>query len=822
MAALSPTDWQRAKAIIADALDIAPEARADWLLVALVDVPHLRETVESLLAEATGESDGDSGSDAFLSRPVSATFALTPSLPSPGTLIGAWRVVREIGRGGMGVIFLAERADGAYQQKVALKLLRSTQNRDAARMARERQTLASVQHPNIARLIDGGDTPEGIPYLVLEYVEGETIDAWCESQALSVTARVALVEKVAAAVQSAHQQLVVHRDIKPSNVVVGIDGEPKLLDFGIARLLESRDAGVTTQDGGLLFTPRYASPEQVNGLPVTVATDVYGLGALLYMLLANAGPYPRLTSTDATNVAAVMRIVAEDPLAPASEMAAQSRPAFAEELKGDLDLILAKACARDVAMRYATVAALAADLSRWRAGNPISARAPTLAYTARKFVGRHKAGTVLACIALVAIGVGALGTWVQKREAERQYAKSRQIINTFIFKYYDALAPLSQTLSIRKDLVNDGLKYLDELKVADNDFSGQLERGVGYLKLGNSLFNGRNLAHLGDRTGGDAAAAKARTALGLALSVEPGASKAEAALAKLAMRDADILWQDRKTTDAAVLYRRLADDIGKIRVRDASDLDLAGLQPYALLQVAIAENRAGQNVDALVARARQTTDAFVQQHPGTNEAMSAVGLLLQREIVLASDRKDWAAATTASREAVRQLEADLPRRTDRIDAIRVLQSVYNNFAFNAANAREFDGAIEAGRKAVEWAEVIMREELDSADATYKLGAAEYALARAAFKSKQNDDLALTYAERAVGTFEALAKRDLTINQQRHYAVTIELWWDAMNQGKQLSKKSSIRNAMARYAAQFPEAIKTEPIRNIYNTIVLVL
>jgi serine/threonine protein kinase len=819
---LSPDDWQRAKAIIADALDQPAASRHEWVERALQDTPELRETVEALLAEADDEA-----SDGFLSRPaaldeISTGGALaTERLPPTGTLIGAWRLVREIGRGGMGVIFLAERADGSYQQQAALKLLRTagrSRHRDAVRMARERQSLASLQHPNIARLIDGGETADGAPYLVLEYIEGETIDAYCTARNLGVRARIALVEKVAAAVQSAHQQLVVHRDIKPSNVLVGKDGEPKLLDFGIARLLESPVSGETTHEGALLFTPRYASPEQVSGMPVSVATDVYGLGALLYALLTHAGPYARLTSTEATNVAAVMRIVAEDPLSLASDMAQQSKPDFASTLKGDLDLILAKACARDVALRYATVADLAADLARWQQGKPITARAPSLAYALRKFVGRHRVGTALGAVALAAVAAGVIGTMVQKREAERQYAKSRQIINTFIFKYYDALAPLSQTLSIRKDLVKDGLKYLDELSVADNDFSGHLERGMGYMKLSHSLFNGRNLAHLGDRAGGDAAATKARDALAHAARLQPGTTEVEAALARLSLREADVLWQDGKVAEASAIYLRTADAMAQILARDTSDKNIGWLIPYALMQVAVAENRAGKNVDAVVSRARASTAAYSRLYPNTDEALDAEGYILQREIVLATDRKDYAAAVKVAAETVALLEKNLPRRADRINAIRVLQSVYNNYSFTAGYVKDFDTAIRAGQKAVEWAEVIRSEEPDSADAVYKLAAAEYVLARAAFKSTTQNELAIKTAERAIATFELLSKRDMSANQQRHYAVTIELWWDSMQQAKAYTLKPRIQAAMARYAQRFPEAIKQDPVKGIHATV----
>ncbi len=371
----NPTaQWQRAKNIVADALELAPSARAAFVEQRLADCPTLRADVESLLATeaTTGEAN-------FLARPAKLpVVSHAPGVSRTGERVGAWLLKSEIGRGGMGVVYLAERADGAYAQRVAVKLLVNAAGAHAHELARERQALAGLNHPNIARLIDGGTDADGTPYLVMEYVAGESIATYCEKHQLTLSARVALVQKICAAVQSAHQQLLIHRDIKPANILVSDAGEVKLLDFGIARLLDHDGRSAqTTGLGGLLFTPRYASPEQVRGELVSVSADIYGIGALLYELLADSSPFARMADTEPANLAAIMRVVAEDEVALASTLARAAHSPFADQLTGDLDAILAKACAKVPAERYPSVVELAQDLGRFLDQKPIRARPQT-------------------------------------------------------------------------------------------------------------------------------------------------------------------------------------------------------------------------------------------------------------------------------------------------------------------------------------------------------------------------------------------------------------------------------------------------------------
>jgi serine/threonine protein kinase len=289
---MTPERWQQVREVFDGALALGREERGAYLEKSCVHDPDLRHEVESLLS-----SDQEAGI-AFLNTP-----AVDLSRPGPfpasrvGRRIGAYNILEEIGHGGMGEVYRAARADGQYEKQVAIKLVRGGYDTAAVleRFRHERQILASLDHPNIARLLDGGTTDEGVPYLVMELIGGTPIDEYCNSHQLSVTERLRLFLQVCSAVQYAHQRLVIHRDIKPGNILVTKEGIPKLLDFGIAKILDPNSGSETTVAGPM--TPEYASPEQIRGEPITTATDVYSLGVVLYRLVAGRSPYPAKTRT---------------------------------------------------------------------------------------------------------------------------------------------------------------------------------------------------------------------------------------------------------------------------------------------------------------------------------------------------------------------------------------------------------------------------------------------------------------------------------------------------------------------------------------------
>jgi serine/threonine-protein kinase len=343
-------------------------------------------------------------------RSTPSSSAAVTSDPVDGQRIGAWRVVQRVGHGGMGTVFLVERADGQYEQRGALKLVHAHAVAADAhqRFARERRILASLDHAHVARLLDGGQTEDGRLYFVMEYVEGRPIDRFCDETRATIDRRLELFQKVCAGVQHAHDRLVVHRDLKPSNILVTDAGDVKLLDFGIAKLLSDDTAAPATR----LLTPEYASPEQWRGDPVAIASDVYQLGLLLYELLTGE-PAQSLSSGDTGTPRSIERIVCDTiPAQPSTRVKAGdpsiaaarriSRPALARTLSGDLDNITLFALRKEPGRRYASVRELADDVQRHRAGRPVRARGDDVLYRIGKFTGRHRIAVAVAAVALVA------------------------------------------------------------------------------------------------------------------------------------------------------------------------------------------------------------------------------------------------------------------------------------------------------------------------------------------------------------------------------------------------------------------------------------
>ncbi len=411
------------------ALELDAGERSAWLGDLDNEDPALAVELRSLLAEAEGLGD-------FLEGDPPPHDAVTA--PRAGQTIGAWTLVSPLGQGGMGSVWLASRSDGRFEGSAAVKLLNTelVGRTGEERFRREGSILARLTHRHIARLIDAGVSPSGQPYLVLEYVEGETIDCYCDSRELDLEGRLRLFLDVLTAVAHAHAHLIVHRDIKPSNVLVSTAGEVKLLDFGIAKLLAGEGGGgeatALTREAGRALTPEFAAPEQVTGEAVTTATDVHALGTLLYLLLTGRHPAGDTTST----AAVLLAIVEDEPSRPSAAVVDRRtrEPAtltsiagrrgttperLAHHLRGDLDTILSRALKKRPEERYASVEALAEDLRRYLAHQPIAARPDTLAYRTGRFVRRHRVPVALAGLALATLLAGLAGTITQARRATR-------------------------------------------------------------------------------------------------------------------------------------------------------------------------------------------------------------------------------------------------------------------------------------------------------------------------------------------------------------------------------------------------------------------
>lgn len=492
MPTLNPERWQEVSPYLDQLLSLPEHERATWMEKFRAQRPELAKLLQELFEEHSALAK-----EHFLERsPV--PDALETSLP--GQKIGSYTLISAIGRGGMGSVWLAERSDGRFERRVAIKFLNFSvaATGGAQRFKREGRILGQLTHPHIAELIDAGVTGSGEPYLVLENVEGEHIDAFCDHHRLDVDARIRLFLDVLSALAHAHANLVVHRDLKPSNVLVRKDGQVKLLDFGIAKLLaDGAEAGKMTQltlEGVGAMTPQFAAPEQVTGGAVTTATDIYALGILLYLLLTGRHPAGAGINSAAELVKAIVETEpprASQAVALASTETAERRTATPEkvcrQLRGDLDTIIAKALKKSPAERYSSVTALADDLRRYLKHEPISARPDTVAYRARKFIRRNRTVVALTTGAVVlVIGSLSAGLYVANRQraiAEHRFSQVRQLANKFIDLDND-LRGLPGSTKVRMQIVSDSLEYLTSLGGDfHNDKHLAIEIANAYLRV---------------------------------------------------------------------------------------------------------------------------------------------------------------------------------------------------------------------------------------------------------------------------------------------------------------------------------------------------
>lgn len=509
MSKLSPDQWREISPLLDEALDLSVDQREVWLQSLTASRPQLIGLLGGLLEEH---------------HALSREHFLESSPESPegrrflqGHTVGPYTLVSPIGQGGMGQVWLAERSDGRFERRVAIKFLQfSVATRAGAeRFRQEGRILGSLTDPHIAELIDAGVMPDGQPYMVLEYVEGEPIDQYCDALALDVNARIRLFLDVLAALAHAHATLIVHRDIKPSNVLVSKDGQVKLLDFGIAKMLAHEGdvvgSGSLTLEAGAALTPQFAAPEQVTGGAVTTATDVYAAGVLLYLLLTGqhpAGPGPHSPAS------LIKAIVELEPLRPsdaipsdAAVLTAGKRPTAPDrlrrQLRGDLETIVLKALKKAPSERYGSIAEFSDDLRRYLNYEPVSARPDTIAYRAVKFARRNQLAVTLAALVVIATIVGLVGTLIQARTArrerdsafrERDRADRIADFMTGIFKVSDPRERAGQTVSARELLdkaagdINSNLTEEPEVRAQLLHVMGRAYLNLGLFARAESLF----------------------------------------------------------------------------------------------------------------------------------------------------------------------------------------------------------------------------------------------------------------------------------------------------------------------------------------------
>ncbi|WKB55863.1 serine/threonine-protein kinase [Eleftheria terrae] len=484
--------WQQIKSLLADCLALPPEDQAPAARRLSSGDAELQEELLSLLA---AEAEGGHAIDTMPAALALDALAGLGSLRWTGRRLGPYRIVAPLGQGGMGQVYRAERVDGQYEQAVAVKVMRPDLPPQALleRFRAERQILAGLDHPNLAKLLDGGVSDDGLPYFVMELVEGEPLLAYCERLELDIEARLRLFRTICKVVHHAHQRGVVHRDLKPDNLLVTGAGQVKLVDFGIAKQLATAPGPAAPRTATVLraLTPEYASPEQLRGEPVTPASDVYSLGVVLYRLLVSASPYGSATRDP---YALSQAICESEPVPPSRALPATGPQARQRRrrLSGDLDAVVLMALRKQPAHRYASAEALADDLFRHLEGLPVQARRGAWSYRAGRFALRHRAMLGAAVLANLALAAGAVVASYaayearqQQQRAERHFASVRQLARALVREVHPAIAPLPGSGPARRLIVEQALNYLGQLQAeASDDPTLQLELAAGYRRVG--------------------------------------------------------------------------------------------------------------------------------------------------------------------------------------------------------------------------------------------------------------------------------------------------------------------------------------------------
>jgi serine/threonine-protein kinase len=745
--------WRAARRLFESSLDRPAAERAEF-------ISRSGETRERI-DEALSLLRSHEAAGGFLSGARIGAAAEASAEPTRRERIGPWKILATLGQGGMGIVYLGERAAGDFAQRAAVKVVSGGPDNPAilARFRAERRILAALEHPGIARLLDGGTTEDGLPYFAMEYVEGESLLAFAERRGLGLRERIGLFLEVCAAVSHAHQRLIVHRDLKPGNVLVGSDGRPRLLDFGIAKLLEPDEsfpasAGTVTRGGWL--TPAYASPEQIRGLPTTTATDVYSLGVILYELLVGASPHPErrqgsdgVTGTDDLERGATRPSSAVSRAAVVSSRPAPESARLARDLRGDLDTIALKALAPASERRYASVDELAADLRRHLAGLPVRARPDSLGYRAAKFVRRHRVGVAAASLVLASLIAGlalALAGFVRAQRAEARAHEEAEVagrVSEFLvelFKVSDPGEARGNAVTAR-ELLDRGAARVEEQLTNQPAVRAKLQRAMGraYAALGlfaaSEALAEKEIAALTELHGPDSPAVAEALPLLVKARMDRGA---HASARDLALRAVAI--QERALGPESL---ELSRSLGQLGIAYWYLGEMAAARPALERSLAIQEQRLGSDaielggtlnnlaildwqegrLDAAAARYQRALALFVRAHGEDHPSVaSTVGNLA----ILMKEKGDLERSLELQRRALairrKVLAADHP------DVAETL----NNYGdtLNAA------GRPEEARRALEEALAIREKQLGAdhpfvATTEYNLGLAVESLGDAA-------------------------------------------------------------------------------------------
>ena len=793
---LKHADWEEAKRIFAAALDLGPSNREAYILEATRGAPELLNEVRSLLA--WHEDSGD-----FLETPVVRVPEVTGhgSDQLIGQALGVWKITDVIGRGGMGVVYRAQRADDTFQREAAVKVISSgaVTKEAVGRFRRERETLASLDHPNIARVLDGGSTPLGEPYLVMELVDGVRVDDYCDAHKLSIGGRLRLFGSICRAVQFAHQNLIVHRDLKPDNILVTNDGTPKLLDFGIATLLSDVTTPGTTDENASstwLMTPEFASPEQMAGRSSGTATDVYSLGVLLHVLLTGERPYhlrertaerlrAELASSHLVHPSTRVRV----DTAQGREHAAARRctpGSLSRRLSGDLGAIVCKALSRSLEKRYPSVDGLLDDLQRHEAHQPVAARSADLTYLGAKFLRRNAATVAVTTALVVLTSAGVAGVLWQasiaadaRARAERRFGEVRQLAHTFMFEVHDEIANLPGSTRARELLVRTGSEYLQRLSSEATGDSGlQRELASAFVKLGDAQGH-PNAANLGDTAAARRSYDEAIRITGLVLRAIPDDLDASRTLAMAHRKQGDVLaWSGdregahRHSTLSRTQFLKIGAQGGATvedrlqgAVADIKLGDLLGNPHFPNLGRA---DEAQQRYDAALALLRRETS----ETPDDRRLQRYLGLTLERlgtmhEIATRYD--DAAVAYRESFEIRRTLAAASPLHMDtQRDLAVALEKIGNVKVFSG----DLAGSVDAHRGALAQFERLAQSDPSNATAQRSVAISRENVAKALMRMEQKEAARVELIA-ALASHRVLASRDRANTQFRCDVARVE-------------------------------------------------
>lgn len=663
---VTETRWHRIEELFAAVMECEPSQRQAFLSASCTDDEALRGEVESLLR-------ADEASRNFLEAPMfdeAVDLIAQDEESKVPKEIGPYLIEKEIGRGGMGTVYLAVRGDPEYRRQVALKVVKRGMDTDfiLQRFRTERRMLAEFDHPNIARLWDGGATPDGLPYFALEYVDGLPIDKYCDAHRLRIRDRFKLFLAVCSAVQYAHQRLVIHRDLKPSNILVTTEGIPKLLDFGIAKLLTPDNELITLTALPLrVMTPEYASPEQLRGEVVTTTTDVYSLGVILYQLLSGQRPYNVESRSPEQVVQTLTKRLPERLSRTVNDQVAQQRGTDAEKLRrglrGDLETIVAKAMHQEAARRYASVAELAADIQRHLDGLPVAARRDTFRYRAGKFIGRNKLAVAIAMVALVSLIGGSIAVaWeahVARRAqltAEHRLEEVRKVAHSMLFDYNDALAELHGAGAVRVKLMKDASQYLDSLASDAHDEPKLLDELAGALeRLGDIQALPPKIGQIADALESYRKAVRIRERFA---QQQPRDAHTQAALANTYSHFANALWQGDDTAGAVAIASKALAIQQQLAAAAPDDIDAQ----FALTRTLSARGEMFQEqghaelCNRDYAEADRVAEALATRHPENPTVPRMLYIVRERIVEMLLFTGQYEAALKGLQECLAEME----------------------------------------------------------------------------------------------------------------------------------------------------------------------